>query len=106
MRAVVLPEPNRFAVRADVPVPTPGAGQALVRVMSATICATDQKIFAGSFPGTRWPHIPGHEFAGEVAAVGPDVDEVAVGERVGVEIHVGCGRCARCLEGLYQLCEN
>lgn len=106
MRAVVYQEPGRFEVRADVPVPRPRAGEALLKVMSATICATDQKIFAGQFPGTRFPHIPGHEFAGEVAAAGPDVDEVRPGDRVGVEVHVGCGRCPRCLEGLYQLCEN
>lgn len=106
MRAVVYPEPNRFDVRTDVPVPAAGPGQALLRVMSTTICATDQKIFAGQFPGTRFPHIPGHEFAGQVAAVGADVDEVRPGDRVGVEVHVGCGRCPRCLEGFYQLCEN
>jgi L-iditol 2-dehydrogenase len=41
-----------------------------------------------------------------VVALGPDVDELAIGDRVGVEVHAGCGRCARCLEGLYQLCEN
>src|SRR5207245_1026439 len=75
-------------------------------VMATTICATDQKILAGQFPGTKFPHTPGHEFAGEVVAVGVDVDEVKPGDRVGVEVHVGCGRCARCLEGLYQLCEN
>ncbi|MBI2755309.1 MAG: alcohol dehydrogenase catalytic domain-containing protein [Chloroflexi bacterium] len=106
MRAVVYPEPNRFEVRDDVPVPPLGPGEALVRVMSTTICATDQKILSGQFPGTRFPHIPGHEFAGEVAAVGPAVDEVQPGDRVGVEVHVGCGRCPRCLEGFYQLCEN
>jgi L-iditol 2-dehydrogenase len=106
MRAVIYPEPNRFEVRADVAVPRPGPGQALVAVMSTTICGTDQKIFAGRFPGTRFPHVPGHEFAGRVVAVGPDVDEVGPGDRVGVEVHVGCGRCPRCLEGLYQLCEN
>ena len=70
------------------------------------MCGTDQKIFAGQFPGTPFPHIPGHEFAGDVAKVGPGVDEVREGDRVGVEVHVGCGRCARCLEGLYQLCLN
>jgi L-iditol 2-dehydrogenase len=105
MLAVVISEPNRFELR-DIPCPEPGPGQALVKVMSTTICATDQKILAGQFAGVKYPHTPGHEFAGEVVAVGPDVDEYAPGDRAGVEVHVGCGRCARCLEGLYQLCEN
>jgi L-iditol 2-dehydrogenase len=108
MKAVVLSEPNCFELRDDVGVPIPARGQALIRVMSTTMCGTDQKIFAGQFPGTRFPHIPGHEFAGEVVELGPGVDpnELATGERVGVEVHVGCGRCPRCLEGLYQLCVN
>jgi L-iditol 2-dehydrogenase len=105
MQAVVYPEPNSMAMRA-VAEPEAGPGQALLRVRASTICATDFKIFAGQFPGTRFPHIPGHEWSGDVVAVGPDVDEVAPGDRVGVEIHIGCGRCARCLEGLYNLCEN
>jgi L-iditol 2-dehydrogenase len=75
-------------------------------VHSTTICGTDEKIFAGLFPGTKFPHIPGHEFSGEIVEVGPGVDEFTPGQRVGVEVHVGCGRCARCLEGLYQLCLN
>jgi L-iditol 2-dehydrogenase len=106
VKAVVLSAAGRFAVRDDVPRPTPVAAEALLRVRSATICGTDQKVFGGLFPGTVFPHIPGHEFSGEVVEVGPDVDEVAIGDRVGVEVHVGCGRCARCLEGLYQLCLN
>jgi L-iditol 2-dehydrogenase len=105
MRAVVLPQPDRFELQ-DVPCPEPGPGQVLLRIKSSTICATDQKIAAGQFPGTKFPHIPGHEFSGEVVSAGPNVDEVKPGDRVGVEIHVGCGRCPRCLEGLYQLCEN
>jgi L-iditol 2-dehydrogenase len=108
VKAVVLAEPNRFELRDDVAVPRPGAGQALLRVKSTTMCGTDQKIFAGQFAGTRFPHIPGHEFSGEVVEVGEGVDtnEVTIGARVGVEVHVGCGRCPRCLEGLYQLCVN
>jgi L-iditol 2-dehydrogenase len=78
----------------------------LLKVMATTICATDQKIFAGQFPGTRFPHTPGHEFAGEVVRLGPGVGGFQAGERVGVEVHVGCGGCPRCLEGLYTLCEH
>lgn len=106
MLAVVYPRANQIALRDDVPVPRPGQGEALIKVMSTTICATDQKILAGQFPGTSFPHTPGHEFSGLVDAVGPDVDEIQIGQRVGVEVHAGCGRCARCLEGLYQLCVN
>lgn len=105
MLAVVIPEPNRFELR-EVPVPEPGPGQVLLRVRASTMCGTDRKILAGQFPGTRFPHIPGHEFAGEIAALGPGVDDWEVGARVGTEVHVGCGRCPRCLEGLYNLCEN
>jgi L-iditol 2-dehydrogenase len=106
VKAVVLAAADRFEVRDDVQVPKPRPGQALLRVKSTTVCGTDQKIFAGQFPGTPFPHIPGHEFAGEIVSVGDGVDEVRPGDRVGVEVHVGCGRCARCLEGLYQLCLN
>jgi len=105
VKAVVLSEPGRFALM-DVATPSPAPGQALLRVRASTVCGTDQKIVYGQFPGTPFPHIPGHEFAGEVVELGAGVDEVRVGDRVGVEVHVGCGTCARCLEGLYQLCLN
>jgi L-iditol 2-dehydrogenase len=105
MHALVYTAPLTLELR-DVPEPEPGPGQVLVRVMATTICATDFKIFAGQFPGTRFPHIPGHEFAGQVVEAGPGAGDFRPGERVGVEVHVGCGQCPRCLEGLYQLCLN
>jgi L-iditol 2-dehydrogenase len=101
----VIPEPGRF-VRTKRPEPTPGPGEALIRVRATTICATDMKIFTGRFPGVRYPHVPGHEFAGDVVAVGPGVTAVTPGDRVGVEVHVGCGTCGPCQEGLYTLCER
>ena len=96
MKAVVFTEPGAFEVR-DVPDPEPGPGAVLLRVRACMICATDKKILDGRFAGTRFPVIPGHEMAGEV---------VGTGERVGVEVHVGCGACDRCREGLYNLCLN
>lgn len=105
MRAVVFEAPERFALR-DLPTPEPAEGHALVRVEASMVCATDRKILAGTFAGTRFPHVPGHEFAGTIASLGPATSGPAPGTRVGVEVHVGCGVCDRCREGLYNLCRN
>jgi L-iditol 2-dehydrogenase len=103
MRAVVFSGLGEFAVR-EVPTPQPTAREVLVRVRSSMVCASDAKILAGKFPATRFPHVPGHEFAGEVA-ISTD-ERFVTGTRVGVEIHVGCGSCDRCREGMYTLCLN
>lgn len=105
MLAVVVPHPGSFTLQ-EVPEPQVSPGQVLVRVRSTTICATDLKVFAGTFPGVRYPHIPGHEWGGEVVQVGEGVSGLSPGDKVGIEVHVGCGTCARCNEGLYNLCEN
>ena len=104
MRAVIFERPGEFVV-GDAATPRPGRGEALVRVRSSMVCASDQKILAGKFPATRFPHVPGHEFSGEVVATGEDVT-LAPGTRVGIEVHVGCGTCDRCREGMYTLCLN
>jgi L-iditol 2-dehydrogenase len=96
MRAVVFTRPGEFELQ-EVPTPEVGPGEVLLRVRACMICATDKKILDGKFVGTHFPVIPGHEMAGDV---------VATGQRVGVEVHVGCGTCARCREGLYNLCLN
>lgn len=103
MTAVVFDRPNEFAVR-TIPTPRPTPGHALVRVAASMVCATDRKILAGTFAGTAFPHVPGHEFSGEIVALGPGVEGPPIGTRVGVEVHVGCGACDRCREGLYNLC--
>jgi len=105
MRAVVFPQPGEFELT-EVPDPTAGPDQVTLRVKATTLCATDVKIFHGTVPFVRYPHIPGHEWGGEVVEVGARVKGLRTGDLVGVEAHVGCGKCARCAEGLYNLCEN
>ena len=105
MRAVVFSEPDHFEL-ADVPDPVSGADLVTVAVKSTTICGTDVKILHGTVPFVTFPHTPGHEFGGEIVEVGANVKGLRKGDIVGVEAHVGCGKCPRCLEGLYNLCEN
>jgi len=105
MRAVVFTEPDKFEL-ANVPDPASRADLVTVSVKATTICATDVKILHGTVPFVKFPHIPGHEFGGEIVEVGANVKGLRKGDLVGVEAHVGCGNCPRCLEGLYNLCEN
>ena len=93
----------------EVPVPRPGVGEVLVKVSAASVCGTDLHIY-------NWDHwaqgrihpplIPGHEFAGAVAAVGPGVTTVQEGDRVSAEMHVACGKCLQCRTGLAHVCQS
>jgi L-iditol 2-dehydrogenase len=107
MRAAVLFGPRDLRV-VDRPVPRPGPDEVLVRVAMCGTCGTDLKIFDGHFPQTPpfGRFTPGHEWTGTVAALGERVDEFAVGDRVCIEAHSGCGRCDNCLVGRYTACLN
>ena len=94
-------------------MPVPGRAEVLVRIDAVAICATDLEVIAHGVPAMiegglpfNKNFTPGHEYMGTVVALGPDVDEVAIGRRVAVEIHAGCGRCKRCREGMYTACLN
>ena len=102
MRAAVLTEPGRVAVR-EVPVPAAG-GLALVRVTQASLCGTDLKIAGGETP-VRTPRILGHEMTGRVEIPGPS-GRVAAGTRVLVNPVLFCGHCDLCWRDLPQLCRN
>lgn len=115
MQAVVLTGPGEFEF-STVPVPKPTDDEVLCRVRAVAICGTDPKIVKGAYPGfwpPSYPAIIGHEWAGEVVELGPDVAasprlaaKWAPGTRVAGESHKGCGQCPNCLTGHYTICQN
>lgn len=112
MKAWVLGDPDSLTLT-DKPVPMPGRAEVLIRIDAVAICATDLEVISYGTPAMieggkpfNKNFTPGHEYMGTVAALGPGVDEFAVGDRVTVEIHAGCGQCKRCRMGMYTSCHN
>jgi 2-desacetyl-2-hydroxyethyl bacteriochlorophyllide A dehydrogenase len=105
MQAVVIPKPGNISVE-GVDDPTPGAGEVVVAVEACGICGTDIHILDGEFGPTDYPIVPGHEFAGEIVALGADVSGLSEGDFVCVDPSLFCGVCRFCREGRGNLCEN
>lgn len=106
MKAIQLAEPKQFRV-IDVPEPpTPGPGDAVVRVHRVGICGTDFSGYLGKMPFFSYPRIPGHELGVEVVAVGPGVTNVKVGDRAAIEPYINCQTCYSCTRGHTNCCEN
>lgn len=107
MLAAVYHGPGDLRVE-EVPVPKIGAGELLVKVLSASICGTDLRIFHGNHrmyaPGTI--RIPGHEVVGTIAEIGEGLEGFVSGERVFIAPNMGCGHCAQCVSGNNNLCAN
>ena len=107
MLALVYHGPQDLRVE-EVPVPVINPGELLVRVMAASICGTDLRIYHGNHrmypPGTV--RIPGHEVVGTIAEVGAGLSEFSVGERVFIAPNMGCGHCAQCVSGNNNLCAS
>ncbi len=112
MKAWVLGDPDQLHLR-DKPTPAPSRAEVLVRIDALATRATELEIIhlgspasiQGGLPFNK-NFTPGHEYMGTVAALGPEVDEFRIGERVSVEIHAGCGQCKRCRQGMYTSCLN
>ncbi len=109
MKALVKADAGPGLCLQDVPEPEPGPGDVLIKVLRAGICGTDVHIY-------EWDHwaqhtinpplIVGHEFVGEIVALGPGVEAYHVGDIVGAEGHLVCGRCRNCMAGRRHLCAN
>jgi 2-desacetyl-2-hydroxyethyl bacteriochlorophyllide A dehydrogenase len=105
VKAVLISEPGVMTLeRLDDPAPAPDG--IVVAPDACGICGTDLHILDGELEATRYPIVPGHEFAGEVVAVGRDVRGLREGDVVAVEPNIFCGRCAFCLAGRENLCDG
>jgi threonine 3-dehydrogenase len=109
MQAVVKAKAAPGIELREVPVPSPGPGQVLVKVQAASVCGTDLHIFNWD-PWAQGrihpPLIPGHEFAGVVAGMGRGVTTVKEGDLVSAEMHVACGKCMQCRIGEAHICQH
>ncbi len=100
---VCAPQEIDFLTR-ELPAPSPG--EVIIRIRASALCGSDLHIYKGKHPAVPLPATIGHEFAGDVAAVGPGVTQVAVGDRVTVEPCIVCGHCDACRHGDYGYCES
>jgi D-arabinitol dehydrogenase (NADP+) len=102
MKAVQITAPGQ-AVLIDTALPEIGPQDVLIKVASAGICGTDIHILHGTYEA-HYPIIPGHEFSGTVAAVGPDVVRYAPGDRVTADPNIPCNRCPACQQNRPNQC--
>jgi len=106
MKAAVVEEFGKPIVVKDLPVPEPGYGQVLIKVIASGVCHTDLHVRQGDWiVKPKLPIIPGHEGAGIVAKLGPGVTTLEIGDRVGhAWLHDSCGGCDYCLNGWETVC--
>ena len=106
MKAVVY---RAFSVRPEIEQvtdPTPRGDGVVLKVMASGVCLSDWHGWQGNDPDIELPHVPGHELAGVVEAVGEDVTQWRVGDRVTVPFVGGCGKCPECESGNHQVCDH
>jgi alcohol dehydrogenase len=106
VRALVFEEFGGPLTVREVPEPAPAPDGVVVAVGASGICRSDWHAWQGHDPDVVLPHVPGHELAGTVAAVGAEVRGWAVGDRVTVPFVNACGRCPQCAAGEHQVCAH
>ncbi len=106
MKAMVLREYDQPLVAEERQLQDLTGSEVRLRVRAAGVCGTDLKLYHGKNPRLKLPLVLGHEFAGEVEAVGPSVRQRKVGDRVVVYMYMNCGQCEACLTGHENLCAN
>ena len=107
MKAAVFYQKEDLRIQ-ELPIPTPNAGEVVIKVRACGICGTDMHIFDGDEGAAPTPAgtVLGHEFAGEVVSLGSGVTSVSVGDRVCVDPNKLCNACDYCREGIGHFCEH
>lgn len=105
MLAAVLYKPEDIRIEKRN-IQKPGSRDVLIRVKACGICGTDSHIYHGRFPAPNLPYVQGHEFSGEVAAIGSEVNFVKAGDRVTADINMSCGKCYFCRMGQKLFCPD
>ncbi len=108
MKAMFLHAPRDMRLH-EIPVPEPGPGEVLMRIRALGICGSDVHYYVDGHIGDSYPEFPfilGHEFSGQIEALGPGVEGLPVGTRVAVDPAIPCGKCEVCLEGNPNCCPN
>src|SRR6266704_3272700 len=107
MKVVQVSRPGGDFELVERPIPDPGRGQVRIKVEACGICHSDLLVKEGYWPGLQYPRVPGHEIAGRIDAVGPDVTLWKPGQRAGVGWHGGhCFICDPCRRGEFIVCQN
>ena len=107
MRVVQVAKPNASLELVERPMPEPGPREVRVKIEACGICYSDSYVVTGTFPGVRYPAVPGHEIAGRIDAVGAGVTTWRMDQRAGVGWFGGnCGVCPRCRRGDFITCRN
>jgi alcohol dehydrogenase len=106
MKAVFYEAFRQPPVLTDVADPTPKPEGVVIKVEATGLCRSDWHGWMGHDPDIVLPHVPGHELAGTIAAVGRQVTRWQAGDRVTVPFVSGCGRCPECASGNHQVCEK
>jgi len=104
MKAIVYDQSGTFELR-EVPKPTPGSGDVLIKVLVAGVCGTDLHLHDGEF-GPSYPLTPGHEIAGEVVELGTDVTSLRLGDLVTFDNTGSCGTCVECRRAKPEFCRT
>jgi len=104
MRQAVMTSPGRIELR-EVPSPSAGAGEVLLRVRVIGVCGSDVHVWHGRHPYTSYPVVQGHEFCATVEAAGEGAGDLRAGMKVTALPQVACGRCRPCRRGDEHICE-